>query len=186
MAMTDQTGAASRAELPAQLPVVRLAAAGFLARYEGGTRRAYDLDLRTWFAWCSRHGVDPLAVTRPMVELYMRWMTETAGYAPATTAQRLGTVCRFYRFLVTDGMRESGAGCCQLRGQAPRRSWSPARCRLALRLFGTEAPLGGGRRAGSASRRQIRDIATTLASTWAPADSTAMLSHTLPPTYMPR
>ncbi|MDQ1636341.1 MAG: integrase/recombinase XerD, partial [Frankiaceae bacterium] len=82
----------------------QLAAAGFLARYEGATRRAYDLDLRTWFAWCSRYGVDPLAVTRPMVELYVRWMTETAGYAPATTARRLGTVCGFYRFLVIDGI----------------------------------------------------------------------------------
>lgn len=81
-----------------------MAAAGFLARYEGPTRRAYDLDLRTWFAWCSRQSTDPLAVTRPMVELYVRWMTETAGYAPATTARRLSTVCGFYRFLVIDGI----------------------------------------------------------------------------------
>jgi site-specific recombinase XerD len=106
MVMSDQVshGGATASQLPAQVSVVRLAAAGFLARYEGATRRAYDLDLRTWFAWCLRQGVEPLAVTRPMVELYVRWMTETAGYAPATTARRLGTVCGFYRFLVIDGI----------------------------------------------------------------------------------
>lgn len=42
-----------------------------------------------------------------MVELYVRWMTETAGYARATTARRLGTVCGFYRFLVIDGLLPS-------------------------------------------------------------------------------
>lgn len=54
--MADQVDGATAADAPARLSVVRLAAAGFMSRYEGETRRAYDLDLRTWFAWCSRHG----------------------------------------------------------------------------------------------------------------------------------
>jgi site-specific recombinase XerD len=102
--MADQKDGAAAADVPVQLPVLRLAAAGFLARYDGETRRAYELDLRTRLTWCSRHGVDPLAVTRPMVELNVRWMTERAGYAAGTTARRLGTVCGFYRFLVIDGL----------------------------------------------------------------------------------
>src|SRR3954451_25255455 len=43
LVMTDQVSGASGAGLPAQLPVVRLAAAGFLAHYEGAPPRAYDL-----------------------------------------------------------------------------------------------------------------------------------------------
>ena len=82
---------------------VHLAAAGFLARYSGRTREAYTLDLRTYFAWCSERGTEVFAMTRPHLELYMRWMEEERGYAPATVARRLSTVVGFYRFAVIDG-----------------------------------------------------------------------------------
>ncbi len=42
-------------------------------------------------------------MTRPHVELYVRWMEEERGYAPATTARRLSTVVGFYRFAAIDG-----------------------------------------------------------------------------------
>jgi integrase/recombinase XerD len=48
--------------------------------------------------------VDPFAATRPMIELYVRWMQETRRYAPATVARRLSTVCGFYRTMVIDGL----------------------------------------------------------------------------------
>jgi len=91
---------------PEPLPFMdkaHLAAAGFLARYSGRTRDAYALDLRTFFGWCASRGVDVFAMTRPHVELYVRWMEEEHGYAPATTARRLSTVIGFYRFAAIDG-----------------------------------------------------------------------------------
>jgi hypothetical protein len=44
---------------------VHLAAAGFLARSSGGTRVAYGLDLRSFFAWCAERGMPVFEVTRP-------------------------------------------------------------------------------------------------------------------------
>ena len=92
--------------VPEPLPFMdqpHLAAAGFLARYSGRTRDAYALDLRTFFGWCATGRVEVFAMTRPHVELYVRWMEEERGYAPATTARRLSTVIGFYRFAVIDG-----------------------------------------------------------------------------------
>ena len=97
---------------PEPLPIMdkaHLAAAGFLARYSGRTRDAYALDLRTFFGWCASRGVDVFAMTRPHVELYVRWMEEERGYAPATTARRLSTVIGFYRFAVIDGYLDASA-----------------------------------------------------------------------------
>jgi integrase/recombinase XerD len=82
---------------------VHLAAAGFLARYSGRTRDAYTLDLKTYFAWSTERRVEVFAMTRPQIEVYVRWMEEERGYAPATTARRLSTVAGFYRFAVIDG-----------------------------------------------------------------------------------
>ena len=42
-------------------------------------------------------------MTRPHLEIYVRWMEEHRGYAPATTARRLSTVAGFYRSAVIDG-----------------------------------------------------------------------------------
>ncbi len=90
--------------LPVGVVPLRLAAASYLARFTGATRRAYELDLRAFMDWCAVMGVDPLTASRPMIELYVRWMQETRRYAPATVARRLSTVCGFYRTLVIDGM----------------------------------------------------------------------------------
>jgi integrase/recombinase XerD len=82
---------------------VQLAAAGYLARYSGRTRDAYALDLKTYFAWCAARGTEVFEMTRPHVEVYVRWMEEQRHYAPATTARRLSTVAGYYRFAVIDG-----------------------------------------------------------------------------------
>jgi site-specific recombinase XerD len=100
--MTEATTLVVPEPLP-PLDDVHLAAAGFLARYSGRTRDAYALDLRSYFYWCAHRGVAVFAMTRPHVELYVRWMEEERGYAPATTARRLSTVAGYYRFAVIDG-----------------------------------------------------------------------------------
>ena len=92
--------------IPEPMPMfgpVQLAAAGYLARYSGRTRDAYALDLKTYFAWCRARGTDVFEMTRPHVEVYVRWMEEQRHYAPATTARRLSTVAGYYRFAVIDG-----------------------------------------------------------------------------------
>ena len=92
--------------IPEPMPLfgpVQLAAAGFLARYSGRTRDAYALDLKTYFAWCAARGTEVFEMTRPHVEVYVRWMEEQRLYAPATTARRLSTVAGYYRFAVIDG-----------------------------------------------------------------------------------
>jgi site-specific recombinase XerD len=85
---------------------VHLAAVGFLARYSGPTRDAYALDLKSYFAWCGSRNAEVFEMTRPHIELYVRWMEEERGYAPATTARRLSTVAGFYRFAAIDGYIE--------------------------------------------------------------------------------
>jgi len=57
------------APLPDQL---RLAVAGYLARFEGASREHTESDLRCYLAWCAERGLDPLAARRPHLELYIR------------------------------------------------------------------------------------------------------------------
>ena len=81
----------------------RVAVAGFLARYSGGTRVAYASDLRMWLAWCSHLGLGVLNAQRPHLELWARDMEERQGLARATIGRRLSTVAGLYRFAVIDG-----------------------------------------------------------------------------------
>ena len=43
-----------------------------------------DSDLRGFLDWCQERGLDPLTVTRPHVELYLRWMQEMRHFKPST------------------------------------------------------------------------------------------------------
>src|SRR5207248_3481502 len=79
------------------------AAAGFLARYGGPTRRAYGTDLRAWFAWCRDRRLEVLEVKRPHVELWVRAMEEHQHLSSSTVSRRLSTVAGYYRFAVIDG-----------------------------------------------------------------------------------
>src|SRR5450631_2194843 len=100
--MSESSALLSPPPLP-PFAAVHLAAAGYLARYSGRTRDAYTLDLKTFFAWCAERNTEVFAMTRPHLEICVRWMEEQRRYAPATTARRLSTVARFYRFAVIDG-----------------------------------------------------------------------------------
>ncbi|MDQ6837144.1 MAG: site-specific integrase [Actinomycetota bacterium] len=79
-----------------------LAAAAFLARYQGRTLEAYRYDLRAFFQWAADEGLVVLSATRPQLELYVRAM-EGRGLAATTIDRRLSTVCGFYRFAHIDG-----------------------------------------------------------------------------------
>ncbi len=67
--------------------VVRMAVTGFLAGYSGLTRDAYALDLRTFWRWCTDHGLGLFSVRRTHIELFARWL-EQEGKAKATVARR--------------------------------------------------------------------------------------------------
>ena len=58
--------------LSASSDPLRLACAGFLARYTGKTLDSYRIHLELWLRWCAQVGVDPLAVRRPHVEIWLR------------------------------------------------------------------------------------------------------------------
>ena len=65
-----------------------------------------DSDLRGFLDWCQGRGLDPLTVTRPHVELYLRWMQEVRHFKPSTVSRRLSVTAGFYRTCVIDGVLE--------------------------------------------------------------------------------
>ena len=62
---------------PDTMTPAQLAAVSYLARYTGATQRLYAYQLRRWFTWCGRNGLDPLVgLQRAHLELYIRHLTE--------------------------------------------------------------------------------------------------------------
>jgi integrase/recombinase XerD len=86
--------------------VLRLAAAAYLARFKGQSRIHTESDLRGYLIWCEARGLEPLAATRPHVELYVRWLQEVRQYRPSTVSRRTSVVAGFYRTCVIDGTLE--------------------------------------------------------------------------------
>lgn len=80
----------------------QLAAAAFLARYNGRTLEAYRHDLRYYFQWVTDQHLVVLAATRAHIEIYRSTM-EQRGLAASTIDRRLSTVCGYYRFAHIDG-----------------------------------------------------------------------------------
>jgi integrase/recombinase XerD len=80
-----------------------LAAAGYLARYGGTTRRNYQSDLLQWFRWCAEHHLGVLEVHRAQIEVWAREMEEVQHLARSTVGRRLATAAGFYRFAQIDG-----------------------------------------------------------------------------------
>ena len=86
--------------------VRRLAAAAYLARFKGQSRIHTESDLRGYLNWCESHDLDPLAATRPHIELYVRWLQEVRRYRPSTVSRRMSVVAGFYRTCVIDAVLE--------------------------------------------------------------------------------
>jgi len=69
-----------------------------LARYSGRTHHPYQFQLREWFAWCERNGLDPLVgVQRAHVELYIRSLGER-GLMDSSVVSMLCSVRGFVKF----------------------------------------------------------------------------------------
>lgn len=80
-----------------------LAAAGYLARYSGGTRETYKVSLKILFNWCAGMGVDPLeGMRRPVLELFARYLEDERKNSPATVAHHLSIIRGFYSFAEID------------------------------------------------------------------------------------
>jgi len=95
--------------VPSERPVplagqLRPAVAAYLARFQGSSRDHADSDLRCYLTWCSERGLDPLAATRPHLELYIRWMQEVCRFKPSTVSRRFSVTAGFYRTCVIDGV----------------------------------------------------------------------------------
>jgi integrase/recombinase XerD len=78
--------------------------AAYLSRYQGQSRVHAESDLRAYLAWCLERGADPLGVSRPQVELYVRWMQEISRFKASTVSRRLSVMAGFYRTCVIDGV----------------------------------------------------------------------------------
>ena len=85
---------------------VRLAAAAYLGRFKGSSREHTESDLRCYLTWCAERGLDPLAVRRADLELYIRWMQELRRLRPSTVSRRFSVAAGFYRTCVIDSVLE--------------------------------------------------------------------------------
>ena len=86
------------------MSTAQLAAVSFLARYSGRTHALYAFQLREWFGWCERNGLDPLVgIQRAHVELYIRGLGER-GLMDSSVVTMLHGVRGFFRFAHVDGL----------------------------------------------------------------------------------
>ncbi len=89
---------------PTTMTTAQLAAVSFLARYAGHTHELYAYQLRRWFEWCERNGLDPLiGIQRAHVELYIRSLS-AAGLMASSTNTMMHGVRGFFRFAHIDGL----------------------------------------------------------------------------------
>jgi integrase/recombinase XerD len=75
--MTTVLVPAAAGEMLSSSERLRVAVAAFLARYTGLSRAHTASDLRGFLEWCAQRRLDPLAASRPQLELFVRWMQET-------------------------------------------------------------------------------------------------------------
>lgn len=86
------------------MSAAQLAAVSFLARYSARTHHLHQFQLREWFAWCERNGLDPLVgVQRAHVELYIRSLGER-GLMDSSVVSMMNGVRGFFRFAHIDGL----------------------------------------------------------------------------------
>jgi integrase/recombinase XerD len=102
----SQPGPAVSGVLITTSHVRRLAVAAYLARFKGQSRIHTESDLRCYLKWCEVLGLDPLAATRPHIELYVRWLEEVRRHRPSTVSRRMSVVAGFYRTCVIDAVLE--------------------------------------------------------------------------------
>src|SRR5688572_5930205 len=77
--------------------LLEVAVAAHLSRYHGESRTHTESDLRVFLGWCTDQQLDPLAVGRVHIELFLRWLQETRRFKPSTVSRRLSVVTCFFR-----------------------------------------------------------------------------------------
>lgn len=82
--------------------LAELARDSFLERYAGGTLALYELDLRFWFDWCAKQGLDPVAARRPHIEAFGRWLMADGKNSARSATRRLQTIRSFFKLAVAD------------------------------------------------------------------------------------
>ncbi|MHB1615383.1 MAG: tyrosine-type recombinase/integrase [Actinomycetes bacterium] len=92
------------------------AAARWLLGYRGHTARAYECDLRDFYTWCFRAGVDPLGTERAHVEAW-RTGLEARGMSASSVNRRLIAVRSFFHYAVDE----------QIVGRSPAAAVKPRR-----------------------------------------------------------
>ena len=105
MISTELTSVPSR-QTGSSADRLRLAVSAYLARFKGSSREHTESDLRCCLAWCAEQTLDPLAVQRPHLELYIRWMQKIRRFKPSTISRRFSVTAGFYRTCVFDGVLE--------------------------------------------------------------------------------
>jgi hypothetical protein len=66
--------------------------AAYLARYMGQFRVHTESDVRGYLDWCQQRDLDPIAATRPHLELCLRWLQEVRRSKPSTVSRRMSVV----------------------------------------------------------------------------------------------
>lgn len=102
--------------------LLRVAVAAYLARYKGQSRFHTESDLNVFLRWCGEHDLDPLAVRRVDVELFVRWLQEVRRFKPSTVSRRLSVVTCFYRTCVIDAVLEASPAVYVRRPSVPAES----------------------------------------------------------------
>jgi integrase/recombinase XerD len=87
--------------------LLRVAIAAHLARYKGPSRVHTGSDLHVFLRWCADHQLDPLAVRRVDVEMFVRWLKDVRRFKPSTVSRRLSVVTCFYRTCVIDAVLDA-------------------------------------------------------------------------------
>ena len=89
------------------------------------TVRAYCIDIRSYFDWAARCGVDPLNVSYRRFRRYLAELN-AAGYVVKTVARRLSAVRTFFKYLNIEGVVEtnpaSAASSPKIRSELPRKT----------------------------------------------------------------
>jgi len=79
---------------------------GSLGEVQGPVPGSYRFRPSRLSQRCQQRGLDPLAATRPQVELYVRWLQEVRRFKASTVSRRTSVVAGFYRTCVIDGVLE--------------------------------------------------------------------------------
>jgi integrase/recombinase XerD len=104
---SDLVAAAHRSPaLPQRLTSLDALAPGYLMRFRAATRKAYEGDLASWFAFCDQAQVDPLVAGIHHADAYVRVLDELGDprtkrqLSAASVSRRISAVAGFYRYAV--------------------------------------------------------------------------------------